>query len=272
LGFVRKSQAIQAGDVGRLLRLAGEAGEERDVVARRRRIMLGMQSFIGGHSSLFFRSDRFSGVGGFAAPDSLQFEGFDAAGQSRQRAYLVEGQFLDPNAPVMIHLPDRVMTHRRRRLLDDAAWYASDHFQNVRRPSGIDDQLYAKVHLPDGSMIGLGLQRALGDRPFTDRDCRLIDLFHEQLASLYLPRPGDAAVPPPPASPPPVTLDDRLSVLPPRYRPVARRLLVGDSSKQAALALGLTRHTVHEYIKQMHRRLNVSNRGELLALLNPPAA
>jgi DNA-binding CsgD family transcriptional regulator len=39
----------------------------------------------------------------------------------------------------------------------------------------------------------------------------------------------------------------------------------GDSEKQVALHLGISRHTVHTYIAQVHQRHNVQSRGELLA-------
>ena len=39
----------------------------------------------------------------------------------------------------------------------------------------------------------------------------------------------------------------------------------GDSEKQVALRLGISQHTVHDYVKQLHRRFEVSSRGELLA-------
>ena len=42
-------------------------------------------------------------------------------------------------------------------------------------------------------------------------------------------------------------------------------LLEGDSEKQVAFKLGLSPHTVHEYVKNLYSELQVSSRGELLA-------
>ncbi|HTO96771.1 MAG TPA: LuxR C-terminal-related transcriptional regulator, partial [Myxococcales bacterium] len=39
----------------------------------------------------------------------------------------------------------------------------------------------------------------------------------------------------------------------------------GRSEKQVAAQLGLSLHTVHDYVKGLHRRLGVQSRGELLA-------
>jgi DNA-binding CsgD family transcriptional regulator len=57
----------------------------------------------------------------------------------------------------------------------------------------------------------------------------------------------------------------RMASLPPRVRKVLDRLLVGDSEKEAAAALRLSRGTVHQYVKVLYRRLEVESRAELLA-------
>ena len=38
-----------------------------------------------------------------------------------------------------------------------------------------------------------------------------------------------------------------------------------DSWKQIAAHLGVSKHTVHVYVKALYRKYNVSSRGELLA-------
>ena len=53
--------------------------------------------------------------------------------------------------------------------------------------------------------------------------------------------------------------------LPPRLRQTLKHLVHGDSEKQVAYRLGLSQHTIHVYVKQLYKRLNVSSRGELLA-------
>ena len=51
----------------------------------------------------------------------------------------------------------------------------------------------------------------------------------------------------------------------PRQRQTLRRLLAGDSEKQVAINLGVSRHTVHVYVKALYRHFEVASRGELLA-------
>lgn len=53
--------------------------------------------------------------------------------------------------------------------------------------------------------------------------------------------------------------------LSPRAREILARLLKGDSEKQIALRLHISPHTVHTYVKRIHKSFNVNSRGELLA-------
>jgi DNA-binding CsgD family transcriptional regulator len=52
----------------------------------------------------------------------------------------------------------------------------------------------------------------------------------------------------------------------PRLRQTLDLLLLGDGEKQIAGKLKLSPHTVHQYVKAVYKRLNVSSRAELLAL------
>ena len=53
--------------------------------------------------------------------------------------------------------------------------------------------------------------------------------------------------------------------LSPRVRQTLDGLLVGDQEKEIAARMGVSKHTVHVYVKQLYRKFNVSSRGELLA-------
>jgi DNA-binding NarL/FixJ family response regulator len=61
------------------------------------------------------------------------------------------------------------------------------------------------------------------------------------------------------------TIDPRVANLPPRLRNLLHRLLEGDSEKEAANRLKLSRHTVHQYVKMLYAELEVSSRAELMA-------
>lgn len=54
--------------------------------------------------------------------------------------------------------------------------------------------------------------------------------------------------------------------LAPRLRAVLGHLMAGLSEKQIAIRLGLSRHTVHAYVKSLHKEFGASSRGELLSI------
>jgi DNA-binding CsgD family transcriptional regulator len=147
-----------------------------------------------------------------------------------------------------------LITRTREQVAGDAEWYRSDVFNEFYRPIGIDDVMasFARMDDPPG-LLGFAIYRALGQARFGARERRLIHLFHRELGR-YL---GTALVCAP---------DGPWLRLPPRLRETLGCLLEGDSEKQAALRLGLSRHTVHQYVKDLHRRLGVNSRAELMAL------
>lgn len=107
-----------------------------------------------------------------------------------------------------------------------------------------------------GAVDQLGLHRAGGAQPFTKQEHRLLRLFHVELGRLWK---KDAIK----------KAQDPGSDLPPRLAQTLAELQAGASEKQVSLKLGISRHTVHNYVKALHRRLGVSSRGELLAKARP---
>jgi DNA-binding CsgD family transcriptional regulator len=98
----------------------------------------------------------------------------------------------------------------------------------------------------------LGIHRAFGSAPFSSAEHRLIRLFHSELGRLWRKDVLRAAKDP--------QLD-----LPPRLSQTLTELLSGKSEKEIAARLELSRHTIHNYVKALHQRFEVSSRGELLA-------
>jgi DNA-binding NarL/FixJ family response regulator len=79
-----------------------------------------------------------------------------------------------------------------------------------------------------------------------------VGLFHAELARLWRPPPEGFAA---------------WAALPPHLQRVVEQLRTGRSEKEAAAALALSRHTVHTYVKELYRRLDVRSRGEAMAKL-----
>ena len=131
----------------------------------------------------------------------------------------------------------------------------------------MDDQLISIVPLPQlGCFHGIALAREIDETPFAERERRLLALFHRELASLWTTPP---LVPDGPRDPP-----DPRDALPPRLREVLDRVSRGQSERQVALAMGLSQHTVHSYLKVLHRRFGATSRAELIERTRPrkPAA
>lgn len=146
-----------------------------------------------------------------------------------------------------------LMTLGRSDMWDRHMWYRSATYNERHRVSGIDDYIMSFCPLPrPGVFNSLWVHRPVGARSFTRREWGIVNLIHGEVAKLI---GGPLAAPTEPL----------LAALSPRLRQTLDRLLQGDSEKQAAAALGVTRSTLHEYVLALHRHFGVSSRGELLA-------
>jgi DNA-binding CsgD family transcriptional regulator len=116
---------------------------------------------------------------------------------------------------------------------------------------------YPLAHL--GAIDQLGLHRGFEDGPFNPADHRLARLFHVELGRLWR---RDALR----------KATDPLSDLPPRLAQTLVALQAGCSEKEVSTRLGISAHTVHNYVKALHQRYGVASRGELLAKAPKPAA
>ncbi len=103
-----------------------------------------------------------------------------------------------------------------------------------------------------GAVDQLGLHRTSAEHTFTRAEHRLVHLLHVELGRLWRKDALDKA-------------KDPTKDLPPRLSQTLNELLEGASEKQIAMKLELSRHTIHNYVKALHQRFQVSSRGELLA-------
>ena len=247
-----------------MLRLAGEVGElAHDEHLRRRHVLEGLLAVVGGCSAVCCEIDlHHDRASGWAIPGSITCAGaLFATHESMVDRYLT-GQLaaLDPAVPHLLRDEHAVATACRADVVDDATWYASAHYNEIRRPLGIGESMYGKFVTPDGRHMKLSVHREARAQPFKAHHARLLNVFNENLARLYVATPPERM----PADRS-VEVDEIVENLPPRLRPVLRWLLAGDAEKQAAIKLGLSYHTVHEYTKALYRAFGVSSRGELLA-------
>jgi DNA-binding CsgD family transcriptional regulator len=143
------------------------------------------------------------------------------------------------------------LTLTRQDMIPDRAWRDSEERRDRR--SIKQDELLISAHPAENGVVhAFSINRADGDAPFSARDKALVSLVHEELGRLF----G-------------ATLSVRLETqalptdLPPRLQSVVICLLSGDSDKEIARRLGLSVHTIHEYVTTLFRRLGVHSRAEL---------
>ena len=155
----------------------------------------------------------------------------------------------NPMTPGMMQLVGRSEVRSEDQLCTRNQWYSSVHFNQVCRPLRTNHQLASLTPLPSGRIFScLGFGRFLGDPAFGARERTLVHLVHTELALLWKePAPANG------------------SALPRRLGETLALIQRGLSEKQIAVQLGLSRHTVHDYVKQLHRRFNVCTTAELVA-------
>lgn len=149
--------------------------------------------------------------------------------------------------------PGAALTVRREDLVDDARWYRSEFFAEVSRPSGLDHVIYSLEAGAGPVVTGLGLTRPAGDPRFGEDERNAVQLFHHELIPLLR---RDVASP---------AAHSIYASLTPRERDVLKEMLDGQSDKEIAAALALSRYTVSQHAHSIYRKLGVSGRKELLA-------
>jgi DNA-binding CsgD family transcriptional regulator len=138
----------------------------------------------------------------------------------------------------------------RPELVDTRTWRRAPLIDRLRNEAKVDEAITSAESFAAGKLLLIALQRARGRRPFADRERETLRIIHEEVIA---------------------QLGRRLALfgepsardLPKRLREVLASLLEGDSEKQVALRLRLSRHTIHEHVKRLYRHFGVSSRGEL---------
>jgi DNA-binding CsgD family transcriptional regulator len=143
-------------------------------------------------------------------------------------------------------LPDPVFTGTNRELVARAEWDGSEWINDYVRPARVDHFLCSMRILGKTSGMGCGFMRAAGDRPFSDEDREVLHLVHVSIGPFY-------AGPSPRAQ------------LTPRMRATLDVLLTGATDKEIAGQLGISPHTVRQYVKAILNAYDVSSRAQLIA-------
>jgi DNA-binding CsgD family transcriptional regulator len=177
----------------------------------------------------------------------------DSAAEAAYRAYhSAAGPADDPILQEIEKRPERLITRTRTQLVSDADWHRSSSFE-YRSSGGLDHTIISVLQRSEnGATSVMSLNRARGERDFTEREQRLFHLFHSELGRLI----GGPLV---------ATLDPPVEPLPRRLQQTLACLLEGDSEKQVAARLGLSHATIHQYVTALYRRFGVQSRAQLMS-------
>jgi DNA-binding CsgD family transcriptional regulator len=186
------------------------------------------------------------------APIDLGWD--DESARQRYYRYYQEGEpAIDPAAQELVDRHTRVglVSATRREVVGDREWYASPTVSEARFLGQVDDFVCSSATLAPGVLTGFIFYRVWGDKPFAVRERRLVRFFHLSLLR-EIRRSGMSRS------------TAHITDLSPRLRQTIDLLVAGNSMKQVAAALGISRHTVNDYTKIIYERMDVSSRGELV--------
>lgn len=165
-------------------------------------------------------------------------------------AHHTRGSDFNPfHRAVMHRLADHheeLLTSTNGDIVPGAAWDGSAWLNDYARPARVDHFVGSVRKIGERSCIGCGFMREAGDQPFTDEDREVLHLVHLGVGRFF-------------EGPSPRAL------LTARMRDTLDVLLLGASDKEIAAQLGISPHTVRQYVKAILRAYGASSRGQLIA-------
>lgn len=161
--------------------------------------------------------------------------------------------------PLLLELIKRIADGRRRaatarisEVVSPEAWSRLPLAIERRRSADVEDCVGSAVRLAqNGRAVALVFFRACAHATkFSEREKTLLELCHSGLQWIYeeemRARPEHAAA------------------LSPRLSQTLRHLAAGRDERETAAQMGLSPHTVHDYVKALYEHFGVSSRKELL--------
>lgn len=268
-GTSSPGSALNYETVERLLALLGaSAGSSAPLDERRRQIGTGLAALIDADVWMWARSRLASTPESYVIFDTVDGGFADDAERARFMATLYDPVVAEafkrlPDAPEAADTDPcgrptaGVGAAVRTRRIDDTLPAGSPARELWRRGSGLDAGLISMVSLGGPNWSSLGFHRRAGRPQFADQDLCVVHLAVASLDLLH--RDGSDVA----------ANTDKLFSFRPRERQVLLYLLAGDQTKQIAAKLGISHHTVADYVKVIYRRLGVGTRTELLRLFLP---
>ena len=252
-----ESDRLRLADIRATFRLIGECRElGTDPVAWRRHMLEGLRRLTGAQLALYLHIHDL-GTDAEQIAEALDSGFLDESGRALWAHYQREKAHRDDPFHLRYYrtFSGLLRTRSLESVVDMGKWRLSRHYNEYIRACRLDDRITSSVQLPESSPPAtqvIVLHRSAADGRYPERARRLVHLFHEELIPLLgrqltLPRshPGEP-------------------ILPCQLQQVLRCLLCGDSEKQVAARLGLSRHTVNRHVQRLYRWFGVHSRGELM--------
>jgi hypothetical protein len=252
------SEALRLRDVRAVFRILGDVRELRHDPSSQEQVATdGLCGLVGGSLGWGVVFDRFRP----GAATTIERFVPGSSHDPRIMAYLEhwgQGGSFDDDPMTHLTRPSRRAwdSARRSGLLSLADWKTYQIYPGLVGPCRVRDTLVAWFRYPGSStdrIRGYSIQRLHGESDFSLRNERVMQLFVAELRRLY----QDGKLEQEPAS----------NGLPARLQPVARLLMGSKSQKAIAGSLGLSYHTVRDYVKQIYDLLQVHSREEFQAKL-----
>ncbi|MGE3509988.1 MAG: helix-turn-helix transcriptional regulator [Vicinamibacterales bacterium] len=247
-----KASTLRLSDIRAAFRLIGDCRDVGDDPARWQEVVMSGVCRLAGAASATGGEGRWLRPSQLLQPATAHAFGLNDTGVALLSSYMRDyGVNADPIYRRLQHTSGRIVTRRRIELVSDHEWYRSPGFVDYRRRVYMDHQLTSMFQVSStGAASCIAIHREVGDQDFSDRERLLLSFFHVELGRL-IGGPLASAL----------TSQQSLS---PRLKQTLTCLVEGDSEKQAALKMGISRTTVHQYVTILYRRFGVQSRAELI--------
>lgn len=143
---------------------------------------------------------------------------------------------------------------RLRQDVIDNHWFLHSDASPIWREANVGPILFSMRPIPGVGTSVVGFYRPVSAPLFNEREARIAHIVLSEVGWLH-----EAGMPHSAAKDVPK--------LPPRCRLVLNQLVHGSPRKQIAADLGISLHTVNDYLKQIYRHFGVRSQVELIARL-----
>lgn len=176
--------------------------------------------------------------------------GFDRQIMDVFQTHHTQGSDFNPFHAAVMKRPDHgvgeVFSSTNSEIVLGAEWDGSAWINDYVRPARVDHFVGSLRRIGATSCVGFGFMRAAGDRQFSAEDREVLHLVHLGVGRIF-----DEGSP--------------RSLLAPRARATLDVLLSGATDKEIAQRLGISPHTVRQYVKSILRAYGVPSRAQLIA-------